>query len=478
MELSTIGEQFVKQTIRDVHETERAFAECKIKMARRGSKYLLETGIVICRMLRVSLRMELDDLVAKKTDVDLFRFCQKYQRMLRELHYNIIGFLPRISEREYPPEIVRPIESTIRQFESNFALILNPYNNGTFMLTAWPDIYRQYLEQLSPYVPAKYSRKKPNLPKWFIFLSFPRVASRNPLLHSITMTHEILHLRDHIEGISAGLSSKIRISRAEFANLINSILSSRIPVPGHELMLMPRTYAEVYTQDVLESAVMQQCTDVIDRWIRELVADLLAVRSLGPAYLFAFAEHSLALGVMDVDSDDHPNSRMRLRLILNELRNLRYFRRFKDKEGLVLRLQMWNHFAKEEIRPEQSPHHTVVTSSISRSLPKIVEKIRLTTQGTEYTAEKFYKEVWPLVELLENGIPPCELVDTKVQTSSPPSLAGILNAGYMAYLGGLDSLCKFLRVSGEVGEIEARRKLDDLLLKAIESTEIWQAWPK
>lgn len=475
---STIDEQLVKQTIRDIYETERAFVDCKLRVRRKGPQAILNTGIGICHLLRDSLKFEQDDYAAKGTAVDLFIFCQKYQRMLRGLHKSIIRFLPRVSEREYPLEIVRPLESRIRQFESNFALILDPYDGATFVLTAWPDIYRQYLDQLQPYVPNKYLNKRMHFPKWFVFLSFPRASSKNPLLHSITLSHEISHLFDYINGISEGLSSEIRIPKDEFNKLVKSILTSRIPVPGYELMLMPRTYADFYTRDVLESAIMQQCTDVIQKWVTEIVADLIAIRSFGPAYLLAFAEHSLALGVMDRDSDEHPNSRMRLKLILRELRNLDYFRQRKYKQDLVLRLNMWEGYAKKKVSIERGLHHEVVTSSISRSIPKIVRKIRLITRGKEYHSSSYRREVPRLVELLKHGIVPCELIDAKTQTTYPPSLAGILNAGYMTYFSELNSICKLLHVRGESGEIQGRRKLDELVLKAIESTEIWQAWPK
>lgn len=474
----SIDEQCINQSIEDIYETERAFAECRTKIERKGPRSLLETGIEVCHVLRDSFKMELKDLRTKGGQADLFKFCQKYQRMLRGLHRSVIGFMPRVSEREYPPEIVRPIESHIYEFERDFALILDPDNSDTFTLTAWPEIHQQYLDQLQPYVPKKYLGHKANSPKWFVFLSFPRAASRNPLLHSITMSHEILHLRDYIQGISAGLSSQVRVSKSEFAKLVSSILGSKIPVPNYERMLMPRTYADFYTRDVLESAVMQQCINVIQQWVREIVADLLAVRTTGPAYLFAFAEHSLALGVMDRDSDKHPNSRMRLKLMLRELRSLGYFVPRKYKQELVQILEMWNRFARESATPDQRPHHTVVTSSIERSLPVIVKEVRSVTKGTVYASGRFRTEVQPLLELLKHGIPPCELLDVDGQTSYFPSLAGILNAGYMAYFCELDSLCDILGTHGEVGKIEARRKLDELLLKAIESTEMWKSWPK
>ena len=478
MELPTIDKQFVKQTIEDIYEVERAFAECITKIQRKGTRLLLETGIAICYLLRDSLKMELRDLMAKGGQANLFKFCQKYQSLLRQLHRDVIGFLPRVSEREYPPEIVRPVESYIRQFEPNFALVLDPDNGGTFALTAWPEMYQSYLRQLQPYVPSKYLRRRTNSPKWFVFLSFPRAASKNPLLHSITLSHEIVHLLDHIQSISVNLSSQISVSKDEFDKLVSSILTSRIPIPGYELMLIPRTYAEFYTRDVLESAVMRQCTDVIEQWVSEIVADLIAIRTFGPTYLFAFAEHSLALSVMDKDSDEHPNSRMRLQLMLGELRNLNYFVPRKYKQELLVILKMWDSFAKEKAQLEQRNHHVVVMSSIHRKLPVIIKKIRSVTKDIEYASGKFRTEVRPLVELLKHGIPPCELIDTNLQTSYSPSLAGILNAGYMACFFELDSISDLLNLRGEVGELESRRKLDELLLKAIESTEIWRAWPK
>lgn len=476
MALLNIDKQFVKQTILDISQTERAFDECRSKV-HRGLRIFLETSILICQLLRDCFKQELRDIEAKGITVDYIRFCQKYQKLQRELHSYVIKFMPTISEHEYPPEIVRPIEQIIRQFEKDFTLVIHPCDGRTFVLTAQPDMFKYYVDSLSPYVPTKYLKKNNKCPKWFIFLSFPRALSRNPLLHSITVSHEVLHLKDHIEGISASISNQVIIPKARFNELVKEILDTKIPVPGWESMLMPRTYSEFYSREVLESAVMKKCTDVIEVWIAEIVADLLAVRMFGPAYLLASAEHSLALGVMDSDSDSHPNSRMRLKIMMRELRELGYLRKRKHNTEIVEILRMWNSYVQTKVTPDQEPIHSVAASSISKSRAKLTQRVREVTRGMDYTAGQFHREVWDLVNLINNGIPPCELIDVRKKESKPPSLAGILNAGYMSYLYGLDKLRVILGKSGEKGEIESRRKLDELLFKAIESTYAWKAWP-
>ncbi|MCX6006204.1 MAG: hypothetical protein NTZ34_02965, partial [Chloroflexi bacterium] len=411
------------------------------------------------------------------SESEFLPFCQKYQRIVRELHCKIVKFMPRVSEREFPPEIVRPIELFIREIESNFALILDPCDGKTFEIQAWPNIYAEYLDQLEPYVPQKYHSKRDSYPKLFIFLSFPKYVARSPLLHSITMSHEILHLKDAISGMAVSLCNQITIPKQDFDKLVDEILTSKIPVPGNEHMLMPRTYADFYSRDVMELAVMQQCTDVISHWLKELVADLLAVRLFGPVYLFAFADHSLALGVMDVDSDKHPNSRMRLSLMLDELRNLGYFHTSKTDEKMLSRLKTWHRFAKARRTLQQESHHVVIHSSINSSLSTVVARIRSETTGKEYDYRKFSKEVVQLIELLKNGIPPCELVNSSSWQSTPASLPGILNAGTIVQADYLGAIADLLHVSGESGEFECKRKLDELLLKAIEAIEVWRIWP-
>jgi|WetSurMetagenome_2_1015567.scaffolds.fasta_scaffold26295_2 hypothetical protein len=475
--LAAIERQFVTQTIYDISETEYAFVECKSKV-HDGPRKLIENAIIVCQILRDCLKNELDENEKKKVKVDYIEFCKKYHDLLRDLHKTVIGFMPVISECEYPSEILRPIERKIKDFENDIALILHPCNTETFEITALSDILDEYLRVLSPYVPPKYSGKNFGFPKWFISLSFPRAISRNPLLHSITISHEILHLKDHIEGISAGLYSKIVIPQEDFKKLVDTIQNKKIQIPGYENMLMPKTYSELYTRDVLESAIMAKCTDVIEGWLQELVADLLAVRKFGPTYFFAGAEHSLALGVMDRDSDDHPNSRMRLRLMIEELKELGYLKQNGENEKIVNALTIWNNYLNINPGLLQDEIHSVAALSISKMQNTLSETIRTISKDKDYSANKFDEEVWQLVELINNGIPPDELIDTGKKTSKPSTLAGILNAGYMVNYFSLDELGKLMNQTGEEGDISSRRKLDELLLKAIESTEIWRYWPE
>ncbi len=476
MVLLSIEKQFVKQTLLDISQTERAFDECKVKV-HGGLRTFLEASILITQIIKDSYKQELRKILSQGITVDYFKFCQKYQKLQRELHCDVVKFMPTVSENEYPPEIVRPIEGIISDFEKDFTLILHPCDGSTFVITAIPDMVGNCIESLKPYVLKKYINKRNKFPKWFVILSFPRMLSRNPLLHTITLSHEILHLKDHIERISESTSNQIVIPKVKLDKLVEETFKRKIPIPGFELMLMPRTYSEFYSKDVLEQAVMEKCTDVIKSWIAEIVADLLAIRIMGPAYFFASAEHSLALGIMDRDSDSHPNTRMRLKIMMSELRSLGYLRGRKHNTEIIELLKKWNTYVKNKATIQQDPIHSVAAYTISKNLASLKINVRQRTNNIEYSSSKFHREVWELTNLINNGIPPCELMDFKNRESNYPSLAGILNAGYAAYLCGLDQLGSLIGQSGEKVEIESKQKLDELVLKAIEAADVWKSWP-
>ena len=195
-----LGERYFNDTLQSIWDFHRLLTEKKIPPSYSGRDKLLDTAIKICEMMADSLKAELASS-SGSTEFDMFSLCARYRALLRRLQSQVLDFVASVDLSDIPLEIVEPLEIFIREFEQDFALILRCYSQENYQLTAYESLYESYFETLSPYVPTAY-RSFPSAPKWLVFISFPRIYSRNILLHCITFSHELLHFRDHIEGIS------------------------------------------------------------------------------------------------------------------------------------------------------------------------------------------------------------------------------------------------------------------------------------
>lgn len=343
------------------------------------------------------------------------------------------------------------IQDLISDIVQNFAPILNPYSGSTYAITAYPNLLDAYRDVLSPYVREK-SDEEQVLPEWVVILSYPASESTNILLHTIMMGHEVIHLKDYVDNISSGL------------------------IATREIRIIKQAVRTEATRLNLDPASLFEATErVLRQWLAELVADLFATRIYGPAYLFSFARLSLALQVMDEYTERHPSSRMRLGMMLEELRSLGYLVRRRQTSKIREELHYWLDFAaRPGPRPEDSRY--VAFQSIARAKARLARRVRAATEGQEFSVGRFMAEVPPLFEYLQHGIPPSEILDTQLRVSEPASIAGILNAGTLYYLQGMSELKDMLATVEEKPTIVAMTKLSELLARAIEASYAFKEW--
>ncbi len=465
----SISERHYKDTIESIRRLEQYLSEQKPPPTYPDRATLIESGIKICQMMRASLRIE-RKTCSSSPDFNLFQLCATYHKHLKSLEEQILDFIPLMDPFAHPFEIVEPIKASIQEFEPSFALILRSYSKDNYELIAHEDLYGTYVNILSPYVPDEY-RILEEAPKWFIFLSFPRIHSRDVLRHVITVSHEMLHLRDHVLGITSNLLNEIQISPKDIQSLVKQIRTS--PFPTARPSKTPVTIEDLYPRHEIERKTREVCSKILENWLREIVADLLATRVFGPAYFFSLAHLSLSLGTMDQHSDSHPSSRLRLRMMLEVLRNLGYMKRGKTDRVAYSELRKWGKHLSEDVSPPHIvPHFSIAESKVLETKTTVMSKAAEVTKGETYNADIFQSKVPKLVELLNNGISPAEIKEEK--SIKPMDLASILNAGYIFFLAHLDRLHSMLGDSRD--NHLAVSKLNDLLLHAIQASTISQQW--
>lgn len=476
MDPNGLEERYYQDTLQAIWQFEYFLAKEKAPPSYPDRDKLLDISIRICQMMRASLEVERESS-SNTIDFNLFELCATYHRHLQRLQNEILDFVPLSDPSEQPFEIVEPLKTLIRKFEPDFALILRGYSKQNYELIAYENLYQSYVDKLSPYVPNEY-RDLPTSPKWFIFFSFPQTQSRNILLHTITLSHEMLHLRDHILGITSELLRRINISAQDIKPLVERISATRLPT--ERPLLPPLTLEEVWPRNEIERATKEACSEILENWLSELVADLLATRIFGPAYFFSLARLSLSLGTMDQHSITHPCSRMRLQMMLQELRNLGYLRKRKIDEIIYSELEKWATYLREEVKPismppQSEPYCNIAESKILATKNTLMPKVNQASIGESYDAKAFHAEVSKLIELLNNGISPVEIKDQNKRSIKPASIVSILNAGYVFFLAHMDRLYSMLGSSQDT-KFKGVAKLNELLLHAMQASTISQHW--
>lgn len=448
--LSPTADRFIQETFHKAHSFETLLHSIKARTPQVGTKSLLNIAVAISRNIRVSLEMELEANPHLSSD-QVLDMCARRQQLIDSLHKRVFDVIQPAEYSLYPIGVIAATEDLVSDIVPTPALILNPYSGSTYEILAYHRLFNGYRDTLSPYV-KDISEEEEKLPEWAIILSYPAVQSTNILLHTIMMGHEVIHLKDHVDKISSGLiaTRQVRITktavRREAARL------------GEE-----------------PQRLFEETEPVLRQWLAELVADLVAVRVYGPAYLFSFARLSLALQVMDHYSDSHPSSRMRLGLMLGELRSLGYFQEYIETRMIREELHHWLTFAASPVpQPERS--HYVAFESIMRAKTHLTRRVRTATQGIEFNVNQFIAQVPPLLEYLQHGIPPSETLDIVSRRSDPASIPSILNAGTLYYLQGMSQLKDMLATHEEKPAIAAMTKLSGLLARGIEASYAFKEW--
>jgi len=463
----SIGERHYKDTVEGIRRLEQYLSEQKPPPTYPDRTTLIETGIRICQMMRASLKIERESYSASP-DSNLFHLCATYHKHLKDLEEQILDFIPLMDPFAQPFELVEPIKASIREFEPSFALILRSYSQDNYELYACEGLYESYVNIFLPYVLKKYRVKK--APKWFVFLSFPRIHSRDVLRHVITVSHEMLHLKDHVLGITSDLLSEIQISPDDIQSLVEQIRTT--PFPTERPSSPPLTMGEIYSPHEIERRTKEVCSKILEKWLREIVADLLATRIFGPAFFLSLAHLSLSLGTMDQHSVSHPSSRLRLRMMLDVLRDLGYMKKGKTDQVAYSELRKWDSYLKEDVSPISIPPFSIAELKVLEEKTTVMAKAEQVTVGETYNTDVFQSEVPKLVELLCNGVSPAEIKENR--SIKPARLASILNAGYIVFLAHLSRLNTMLGDYRDNHLVVS--KLNDLLLHAIQASTISQQW--
>ena len=303
---------------------------------------------------------------------------------------------------------------------------------------------------------------------YFFSLAYPPTAAKN-ILQLVLWSHELSHFIDHIEGFNIEKRNKILNQPSEedlepfstdFVRRFVEDTKPQIDTKVYNQLLSilkisdsdPEILVEKFTSEVTEPLAA-----MISGWASEIFADLMSIKLMGPAPLFAFMEFGFPIsGGLDTINDLHyPPFRLRLKFMLNEYdrwsnvdldwtRNLTTDLRIAFEEKLSYIKKIVNS-PLEEITFLSSNYHEnqdfykifygilgKMAESFVKALTQEIDNITNKSQELFITPYDFSCYLHGITFDLESSLPPT--IEIASDESDCKYLSLLLNAGWLFWL--------------------------------------------
>ncbi len=244
---------------------------------------------------------------------------------------------------------------------------------------------------------------------------------------------------------------------------------------GHVLMFAHREEFENEISALFEG-IDEERKDTFYNWIVEIVADTVCGFVAGPAAFFALHEKLRGNKVPD---DRYPQNYVRTSS-LGSYVHATYGAVFSEMKLNELDWKAWAIRSESELFTEVEEHEEYVELSrrLVRELPRIrdiaCDFARRHAKDLEYLPSQYSTDLGMHLESFIYAIPPFE-TDGDLRARKPTELASILNIGWFIAAFRLDRL----RIRASAGVDKSGMllvALDQLILKAIELSEIRRQW--
>jgi hypothetical protein len=267
------------------------------------------------------------------------------------------------------------------------------------------------------------------------------------------------------------------VSKIEAANkLVDKICQMPLSEQGHmaESSQQPGVEArvgQILQREVIAQQCFEQCSEVIHSWVHELISDLFALRMGGPAYFYAFVTFAANLGLETKAEKTHPSPAIRIDFMVKELRELGYFSE-GSSEQLRSSLKEWENWIQaQELEPEDDIA-LVAYLAMKDNATRLAKAVRKHSVSFSYGTNTFADRVPAITNDLEAGIPPIDRPSVHEGVLEPCDFADILNGAWTTYMFSPDKLESLLDCPVEERKLRAVSVLNELVLKAIEASEI------
>lgn len=312
--------------------------------------------------------------------------------------------------------ITHIVERSTREHVSESTVLLlshltHKFNTAKFFVipTFEYNYVYQNLREFSDTVTKMLPRTKnilDKLPDKLAVLSFPDIYKDNLIANS-ELAHEVGHFIDDIDQITKRIFSTIKPDPEKLYQYIKK------DTEGLDYLAIER----------IKAKTLKKWRYSANRWILELVCDLIALRLCGPAFLFALAELLLTKQYPDEADEDYPPAVMRLELLLEELDSIKFLDNIANMENKKLIEELVGQI-REHIKTFQNNEESILHETINSVKPLIKTQADISTRGFQYTPQKFATDVFQLLDRLKEYVPPCE-----IKRGTPADIISILNTG-------------------------------------------------
>jgi len=373
--------------------------------------------------------------------------------------HELLGLIDGSDIDQSPAQLVSPLRRYFQALLPNCDIVLSSKPELNYSITEIAQDIRKLLGD----GPLRECCK--NLPADHLFLvTLPASESEQVLLHAI-LSHEASHGIYEQHRLGDRIFGRIRIIKEDLVKAVVQKLSEHSSGPAGQDALPP------LLEVVLRSDVTAQVNERISKWVRELCSDALGIRLFGPAFYFAFVHFFLSFVHLDRASRSHPPPRLRLKLLTKLCREV-----YAPEE---LHPKLSEFFGVFDIASQQpivcrGPFEQIAVHCLNEEAVLGViceETAKCLPLPHCYSHDQYRRDIDILVPLILNLIPPGE---TGV-LGAAVGIASIFNVGWYVYL------CKFGEFQGRLHQrdrdkLRAARKLQKLLLKALEISEIKIRW--
>lgn len=370
--------------------------------------------------------------------------CDDFSQVLRELSQTLIPALRGSTATRVPVELEALLKAQVHAMPCPWpAVVMFASSAYNYSIQS----YNDPLAQLGPLIDPRASTS-PSSGQRYLFLSLPELERDSALLHTIMVGHELGHYRDW-----------------------EATVTDALPLAAPSAWLDPSggllpDYAEV---ESLFAAIAAS-------WAREIVSDVFAAITFGPASLWALMELLSNVTTFTGDSLSHPAGDRRLSLILAVL-DAHGFRKVPEVDQL---LQDFDSYASaaatrsvtldRALDARQQEAADAAWAWLLATFPQILSACVGAVPHSMSPAS--WTEVIKVAEGLQTGRPMGESrnVDGSIKAIA---YEVIINAGWLTRVENYAGLARILDMGQEARDVaELGAVMDGLILKSIETSAL------
>jgi hypothetical protein len=420
---------------------------------------------------------------------------------VNKLH-TLLRYVDATRQSRNPTGMIRPWEQLIRKHSNRVNVIIRPQWKYNY---TYYNIIKEF-QEINNTIKDKESREElARNGSYFPIISFAGIERDNVILH-IILAHEIGHFIDEMEDISTRSKHINEIITILDAEPVSSklekfyALSARIMKKDKRSLLeaTPGIRYDLFLEHEAKSLAMEELGKKIYRWLKEITADSIAIRIIGPSFIFALFQIDLAHVSKMGPVGDYPPPQIRMDKCIE-------YWNIVDKDDKFFEIKETDEPEHQRIKkcirdylnaikqkePEATPELTAISQLRKERYNLLNEILEWVVKnpidsirhiiGEKIPCFKLDNEIFVLIKLLRNRITPVSTKHTKGFSSLDKcDIASVLNAGWIFWLTHERELSKerkrkLVKAASlsklRIKYYEPLVEISNLILKGIELTD-------